>query len=503
MNDYAGLDELLARALRGAPSIGPDFESAEMMATSSSSSLSSSGSGGGLEAVYLEEEEHGLTALYAAVLRGDERAAEALLAKGAMPENGGCRGVPPLFSAAARGNADLVRLLLKHGADPNKEERKQRLAPIHIAADKGHVEAIEALLEAGVAVDQKATQGDMTPLHHACSTGRLEAVKLLLDKGAAVDGLNNPGNTGLILAAGRGHGEVVDCLVSRGANVNAHCKRDGLTALHAAACFGHPDVARKLIAAGAAVDAAFEPFRHTPLHLAASKGQAESVKVLLECGADPNARNKPGATPLRLVASAESEMVDKKVFRDVAGLLLESKADINSANDQGNTPLHALVTKQAALENICFCLQFGADANYTNKAGKSPFDLAPNGDIHLVLMSFAEDRSTQGVVRERTASVSLSSPNLPSPRGAAGSEGSPLSPEIVPRARAMSLGGSFERPENWEADESVSACRACNASFILWRRRHHCRSTCPSLTHDTHRTRSTAHTDLCVDQAVG
>jgi hypothetical protein len=109
MNDYAGLDELLARALRGAPSIGPDFESAEMMATSSSSSLSSSGSGGGLEAVYLEEEEHGLTALYAAVLRGDERAAEALLAKGAMPENGGCRGVPPLFSAAARGNADLVR----------------------------------------------------------------------------------------------------------------------------------------------------------------------------------------------------------------------------------------------------------------------------------------------------------------------------------------------------------------------------------------------------------
>jgi hypothetical protein len=112
MNDYAGLEELLARALRGAPSIGPDFESAEMMATSSSSSSlsSSSGSGGGgLEAVYLEEEEHGLTALYAAVLRGDERAAEALLAKGAMPENGGCRGVPPLFSAAARGNADLVR----------------------------------------------------------------------------------------------------------------------------------------------------------------------------------------------------------------------------------------------------------------------------------------------------------------------------------------------------------------------------------------------------------
>jgi ankyrin repeat protein len=84
------------------------------------------------------------------------------------------------------------------------------------------------LLEAGVPVDQKATQGDMTPLHHACSTGRLEAVQFLvripfpsllaallcvltrddarhqLDKGAAIDARNNPGNTGLILAAGRG-----------------------------------------------------------------------------------------------------------------------------------------------------------------------------------------------------------------------------------------------------------------------------------------------------------
>jgi ankyrin repeat protein len=69
--------------------------------------------------------------------------------------------------------------------------------------------------------------------------------------------------------------------------------------------------------------------------LAASKGQVESVKVLLEHGADPNARNKPGATPLRLVAASESEMADKKLFRDVAGLLLEYKADVNSANDQG------------------------------------------------------------------------------------------------------------------------------------------------------------------------
>jgi hypothetical protein len=46
---------------------------------------------------------------------------------------------------------------------------------------------------------------------------------------------------------------------------------------------------------------------------------------------------------------------------------------------KGNTPLHALVTKQAALENICFCLQFGADANYTNKVRTPPAQGQPKG----------------------------------------------------------------------------------------------------------------------------
>ncbi len=65
-----------------------------------------------------------------------------------------------------------------------------------------------------------------------------------------------------------GHEQVVSELISRGADVNMFCRRDGLTALHCAACFSHISVLCKLIEAGANINAAFDPFLHTPLHIA-------------------------------------------------------------------------------------------------------------------------------------------------------------------------------------------------------------------------------------------
>lgn len=106
---------------------------------------------------------------------------------------------------------------------------------------------------------------------------------------------------------------------------------------------------------------------HTPLHLAAAKGQAAVITLLLNAGAQVNIRNKPGATPLRLAASNESEMRDKTQFIEIAMLLLKAKADINAQNDQGNTPLHGLVVKNGSLENIAFLIDRGADPFIKNK----------------------------------------------------------------------------------------------------------------------------------------
>jgi len=76
---------------------------------------------------------------------------------------------------------------------------------------------------------------------------------------------------------------------------------------------------------------------------AAAKGQVLAVKFLLDSGADPNARNKPGTTPLRFAAVTEYELPDKKAFREVAETLLRRGADVNAANDQGHNRFSGLL----------------------------------------------------------------------------------------------------------------------------------------------------------------
>ena len=64
--------------------------------------------GGQNQRVGLDDEENQFTALYVASLKNDINSACVLLEAGASVDNGGAQGTPPLFSAAAKGNLELV-----------------------------------------------------------------------------------------------------------------------------------------------------------------------------------------------------------------------------------------------------------------------------------------------------------------------------------------------------------------------------------------------------------
>jgi ankyrin repeat protein len=87
--------------------------------------------------------------LHSAVAQSDRDTAlflaERLLDAGASPNTVQQGGATPLHEAAFRGNASLVRLLLRHGADPDARDSEGK-RPVDLARDRG-LDAVAALLD--------------------------------------------------------------------------------------------------------------------------------------------------------------------------------------------------------------------------------------------------------------------------------------------------------------------------------------------------------------------
>lgn len=90
--------------------------------------------------------------------------------------------VMPLHSAAAGDWAEIVQLLIAHGAPVNARQA-EGFAPLHSAAQNGSIDIIQALLAAGAEVNAREVEGK-TPLTYAVNENHQEAVDLLLKYGA-------------------------------------------------------------------------------------------------------------------------------------------------------------------------------------------------------------------------------------------------------------------------------------------------------------------------------
>jgi len=126
-----------------------------------------------------------------------------LLSHGATTKVSDWLGNSPLAIAAEWHYLDVVRMLLKHGADPDFGG-DTRLTPLMRAVlfddnPQSNRPVIEALLDAGASVNAQNEQG-VTALIYAVSNGKQGAVRLLLERGADPNMRDAGGDTALAIA---------------------------------------------------------------------------------------------------------------------------------------------------------------------------------------------------------------------------------------------------------------------------------------------------------------
>jgi cell wall assembly regulator SMI1/ankyrin repeat protein len=192
-------------------------------------------------------------------------------------------------------------------------------------------EAVQALLAAGADVNLVPGQ-TISPLHIAATMGRPDLVNLLLTAGADVHARNELGWTALTRACmekGTGYEEVVQRLLDAGAkatvdDLDIACEAgDGL---EPASRLGSPALVRILVAAGVDVNG-ISHWGGTALHRAAEHGNPELVETLLALGADPNLRlaadneDYPNQTPLEVARDAKTKKVIPLLEAAVGGQL--------------------------------------------------------------------------------------------------------------------------------------------------------------------------------------
>ncbi len=126
---------------------------------------------------------------------------------------------PMLWWAANRNRADIAKLLLEKGADPNTPGKYNR-PPLMLAVQKKNVEMTRALLEAGARITGGNEYRD-PEIISAASEGAGDIVKLLVEHGADVNAQLKDGNTALHFAAMKGYANLAAYLIEKGANVAA------------------------------------------------------------------------------------------------------------------------------------------------------------------------------------------------------------------------------------------------------------------------------------------
>jgi ankyrin repeat protein len=204
------------------------------------------------------------------------------------------------FAACSAGDVDTVRRLLANQPSllraTKPGARHAGWTALHSSAQAGRAEVVRVLLQHGADANAREAGDNTSPLHWAAAAGNVESVRALLDAGSDVDGVGDLHEMGAIGWAtewrepGEGTHHVVTLLLERGARHH----------IFSAIAVGDVDLVRRVAAQPGALARRRSRFEEseTPLHCAMSRGRLDLMDVLIQAGADVDAKDARGRTPL-------------------------------------------------------------------------------------------------------------------------------------------------------------------------------------------------------------
>ena len=137
---------------------------------------------------------HGQSLMHEVALRWPSELADVLLSHGADIDHADSMGRTPLHVAASVNAPDIVKWLVKNGANIHGRTKGEEQSPIHYAARNNAEDAISVLLDLGAKMSDRDFK-ERTPLIVAAEGGCEDAARVLLERGAPAGVFNDTGSS--------------------------------------------------------------------------------------------------------------------------------------------------------------------------------------------------------------------------------------------------------------------------------------------------------------------
>ncbi|XP_046345060.2 uncharacterized protein LOC124125735 [Haliotis rufescens] len=224
-------------------------------------------------------DENNFSCLHLAAMKGHVPTAEWLLQSGIIVNCVNSASRTPLMYAFQNGHIDMVTFLRQNDADMQMVDDKKTTC-LHFAAKSGDLHLVQLCLEFDHNIDPLTKDG-WTPTMLACGQGHIGIVEQLVKKGADI----NLGSGCLFVACNNGLFDIVKFLTSSRGDKRANINKRGLknaTPLIRASYHGYANIVDHLLSCGADV-LCKDDDGSTCLHTACDRGNEVVAEKLVGC----------------------------------------------------------------------------------------------------------------------------------------------------------------------------------------------------------------------------